>query len=131
MDLLNLTKSLKPAFFLHEHGNSPIRCNVALFPILQLWSVWENVVLLTGFDDYVFVKNLYTNHKTILYLYDINWNVTSLNYEHTLSALNNVDCLICRCKDHAVKIEEYCGRKPLIINEINLEEIVNGYSKNC
>ncbi len=98
---------------------------------MQLWATWENVILFTGFDDYVFVKNLYTNHKTIFYLYDLNWHTDSIKYEYTLSALNNSDCLICRCEDHAIKIEEYCGRKPLIINEINLEEIIRGYSENC
>lgn len=43
-----------------------------------------------------------------------------------MDCLKNVDILIARCSDHAEKIYEYCGRKPLIIDNINLETIVNG-----
>ena len=61
----------------------------------------------------------------MFYLYDLNWHEKSLNYGFTLDAIRSPDILICRSKEHADKIEEYSGRRPLIITEINFEEIVN------
>lgn len=93
-------------------------------PVSNLWSIWNNVILYTCFNDFIYIKNLYTKHKKIFYLYDLNWHEKSLNYEFTLNAINSADVLICRSSYHADKIEEYSGRRPLIISEINFEEIV-------
>lgn len=94
--------------------------------MVNLWGQWNNVILYTCFEDFVYLKNLYTNHKKVFYLYDLNWHKKSLSYKFTLEAINVADIFICRCKEHADKIEECFGRRPLIITEINFEEIVNG-----
>ena len=78
----------------------------------------------------MYVKNLYTNHKKVFYVYDLDWHEKSLNYEFTLSALRGADVLICRSVSHANKIEEYCGRRPLVMSKINFEEVIKNVSIN-
>lgn len=97
---------------------------VPVMPVNNLWSIWNNTILYTCFNDFIYIKNLYTKHKKVFYLYDLNWHEKSLNYEFTLDAIRSADVLICRSSYHADKIEEYSGRRPLIISEINIEEIV-------
>jgi len=94
--------------------------------MMNLWSQWNNVILYTCFEDFIYLKNLTTNHKKIFYLYDLNWHTKSMSYQFSLDAINSADVLLCRSKSHADKIEEYSGRRPLIISEVNIEEIVNG-----
>ena len=79
----------------------------------------------------MYVKNLYTNHKKVFYVYDLDWHEKSLNYEFTLSALRGADVLICRSVSHANKIEEYCGRRPLVMSKINFEKVIKDVSVEC
>ena len=74
--------------------------------------------------------NEFSNYykKKVFYLYDLNWHEKSLNYKFTLDAIESADVLVCRSKEHADKIEEYSGRRPLIISEINFEEVLNDTS---
>lgn len=127
METLRLTANIKNrALFVQEnHNKNDLSINVPVFPVHNLWYSWNNVILYTNFSDYLFVKNLYTKHKKIFYVYDLNWHIDSISYKNTIEAFAVSDYLIARSEWHANKIEEYCGRRPLIITDINLESIIN------
>jgi len=96
--------------------------------MINLWSQWNNVIIYTCFEDFVYLKNLSTNHKKVFYLYDLNWHKKSLNYKFTMDALLTPEILFCRSTYHADKIEEYCGRRPIVINKTIFEETINAIS---
>lgn len=131
MEILELTKSINDkALFIQELTTGPSVDNICIMPVHNLWSIWYNTILFTSFADYVFLKNLYTNHTKIFYLYDLSWHLDSINYDFTLEAIQNSDYVIVRCEDHAKKVEEYTGFKPLVITNINLMDIINHGTKN-
>ena len=98
-----------------------------MFPLVSLWNIYNNVILYSCFSDYKYIKNLYTNHITIFYVHDLNWHETSTGYYDTLEALETADVLICKSEEDSKKIKEYSGVTPLILSDINLEEIINGF----
>lgn len=128
--MLHLTKNLNPALFIQERTNESIAVDIPTFPVVNLWSIFKNVILYTDFFDAHIIKNLYTNHKLIFYPYDLNWYIESVDFNNTYFALTNCDLLIARCPYHAKKIEEICGRMPKLITEINLEQEINELYKS-
>lgn len=60
----------------------------------------------------------------MLYLYDLDWHVDSIDYNFTIDCLKSVNLLCCRNEAHADKIEELCGRRPVIVSN-NLKELVD------
>ena len=123
-ELLKISSDIDRALFCPEPQIHNL--NIPVFPIVNLWGQWNNCVLYTSFEEAIYVKNLFTNHTKIFYLYDLDWHINSMNYKFTLECMLSADIFLARSSYHADKIEEYCGRRPQLITEINLKEIVNG-----
>ena len=130
LELIVRTQSCKPTLFIAESTQNSIK-GIPIFPIHNLWSIWQNLIVLTNISDWIYVKNLYTNHKKVLYLYDLNWHNDSLSYQLTVEALNGADYLVCRCEDHQNEIYEYCGRKPELIESLNFSKLLEEANNGC
>lgn len=100
--------------------------DIPIFPVHNLWSIYNNVILITDIKDYIYIKNLHTKHKTILYLYDINHHDEPYGYAFKKEVLQSVDILICRTEEHATKIKElFRDCNPLTINQVDMEKLIN------
>lgn len=97
--------------------------DIPIFPVHNLWSVYNNLIIITEIKDFIYLKNLHTKHQSILYLYDINLNDEPYGYEFKKEAIRSVDRVICRCDDHASKISQlFRDCNPL---KANLEQIID------
>jgi len=126
-DLIKLSEGV--SFAIHCPIAPKYDLNVPIFSMEGLWHTYNNVVLYSSFSDFYWLENLKTNHKSIFFIYDLDWHITGLSYKNVIKSLHYPDILLCRNKDHAKKIEEYCGRKPLVLSEINFKEVINGLTK--
>lgn len=127
--ILSLVNNIKDkALFIHD-GVTGTTENIPVFPVLNLWSLWNNVILYSTFSDFIFVNKLATNHKRIFLLHDLNWHVDSINYRFTIKALKENDYLICRSEDHIKKINEMVDKKVLLLKDIDLERMINEISQ--
>lgn len=95
--------------------------NNSEFPLNKLWYLNHCNLVYTTFDDAIFAHNLPTKVHKIFYVWDLDWHEKGFGYTKNKELMLSADRLLCRCEDHAHKIEQYCGRKPEILEEFNYE----------
>lgn len=71
-------------------------------------------------------RNSNSNNKIIFYVWDLEWlRNNQNNYFYNFRVFRSVDKLIARSSEHQQAIENYCNRKPDLIKNFNLEEMLN------
>lgn len=83
-----------------------------------MWSVWNNTLVYTSFNDAIFADKLCTNTKKIFYLYNVTFD-EGFNYATYVHLLRSAEILACRCQEHAEVIFNYCGRKPVVCDSLS------------
>ena len=118
-DLLNLTDGVRSKALFVQQNCSTSEFNIPTFPVLNLWSLWNNTVLFSTFSDYVFVNNLRTRHKKVFIVYDLNWHIDSINMDYTLSAINKSDLVFARSIYDIKTINEFTDREILLLDNFS------------
>lgn len=122
LHLLDITKDIKDkALFIQENCVNNTY-TIPIFPVLNLWGIWNNVILFSTFSDYIFIKNLRTKHKKIFYIHDLNWNVDSINMDNTIHAIENSDVVFCRSESDLAKLKEFTDKDILLFSNKIFEE---------
>ena len=111
------------AVFIHENGKfDNLNTDISSFPLINLWNLYNNILVYTTFEDAEFADKLPTKTKKIFYLWDLEWINSQNPYSENLRLINSADVLMCRCEAHAEMIEKYFGRKPIVLKEFNYDE---------
>lgn len=108
-----------------------VKDNLAVYPLVNLYSIWENIIVSTQAEEALIAERIPTNNTHVYYVYDLDWHDNDISYERNIELMRDAEVLLCRCQDHAVKIEDYCGRKPVVcdLSYESIKEQVNGQKK--
>lgn len=101
--------------------------DISCLPILNVYSLWDNILIYTQGEEALIAERIPTNSKRIYYVYDLDWHNNGISYEKNIELFRSADYLLCRCMDHADKIEQYCGRRPTVCDLTfqNLQGVLN------
>lgn len=92
-------------FYLDQHKND---LDVhSSFSAVNLWSIWNNVVVCHTWQQAEFVSKLTTNTVKIFYIYDIDWHDQQMDYPEQIEILGKMDRILCRSPDHAKLIKSH------------------------
>lgn len=94
----------------------------ALMNVSYAAGFFDGVLIATCLDSAKVLKNINTNAKKYLYLQDLEWLRSPVDFMENHKLLNSFD-LISRSKSHALVIENYANKSSLIIEDWNYEQI--------
>jgi len=96
---------------------------------ISFFSDYQGIAIATKLEDASTLLNTHNNAVKCLYLWDIDWLTSSINYRPACDILHNQKLnLIARSESHAAMIENFCNRKcAAIIDDWNLEQIIDFY----
>ncbi len=80
------------------------------------------VMVATSLETAKALQKLNTNAKKFLYLWDLEWLRGPQDFLENCEILNSMD-IISRSTSHSAIIENYCGKKSIIIEDWNYEKI--------
>jgi hypothetical protein len=105
-----------------------VQSGLAVYPLVNLYSIWQNIIVSTQAEEALIAERIPTNHKHVYYMYDLDWHDNDISYEKNIELMRDVDFLLCRCEDHATKIADFCGRTPVVcdLTYENIKEQING-----
>ena len=97
------------------------------FPAVNLWSIWNNVLVCHTWEQAEIVSHLTTNTIKIFYIYNIDWHEQSIYYPEQVEILSKMDKIMCRSADHAKLIKSHFG----VVAEVNEDYNFNDFMKDA
>ena len=96
---------------------------------ISFFSDYEGIAFATKLEDANCLLKTCNNAVKCLYLWDIDWLTSSINYRPACDILHDQRLnLIARSESHATIIQNFCNRKcAAIIDNWNLEQIIDFY----
>ena len=96
---------------------------------VSFFSDYEGIAFATKLEDAGTLLKTCNNAVKCLYLWDIDWLTSSINYRPACDILHDQRLnLIARSESHATIIQNFCNRKSAaIIDDWNLEQILDFY----
>lgn len=93
-------------------------------PITNLYSIWNNLIVVTNFDEAVFGASIPTKSKKTFYMWDVDWNSYNLGYKIMKDTIDQYDKVYCRSESHKALIDAHFEIDS-IVSDFNLERIYN------
>lgn len=95
-------------------------------PVVNLNSLWNNVIIYTTFDEAVFGVNSATNSLRVFYMWDLNWQTSGYNYSQMKNLVDKSDKLYVRSSDHLNVVHNFFGRTPDgVVTNFDIKDLVN------
>lgn len=91
-----------------------------------MYACWNNIILYTGWEEAIFADRCPTNSYRVFYIHDIDWQNSNIKFEHMLKLFDSANLVVCPSANYQA-INDHFGISPLIINDLNLEQIY----ENC
>ena len=101
-----------------------MKFDIACGSVSDLWSIWNNNIVCTTWNQLSFIYNICTKSKILFYIYDIDWHTTMFSTQEQQKMLNKVDKIFCRCEDHQNLIDGHFGIKAEILPSYNYERLI-------
>jgi len=98
--------------------------DIATMPITNLYSIWNNLIIFTNFDEALFGAKVPTNSKRVFYMWDVDWNSYNLNYKIMRDCILKCDLVYCRSEEHKKVIDAHFEINATV-SDFNLERIYN------
>lgn len=99
---------------------------IASIPVVNLNSVWNNVIIYTNFDEGIFAVNSATNSYRIFYMWDLDWQTSGYTYNQMKNIIDKSDKLYVRSASHFDVVSNFFGRTPNgIVTNFNIKDLVN------
>lgn len=115
-DFVVFYENLFPAF---------LKPNFAVMNTSEIWKFRGNLIAtnLAHANQLIKVKNIL---KKYFYVYDLEWLRGHKNFVENIRTYRNTELtLACRSEEHAKIIENYCNRKPLIVENFDIPQLLN------
>lgn len=98
-------------------------------PVSNLYSIWNNLIIATNFDEAIFVGQVPTMSKKVFYIWDVDWNSYNLGYKIMWDCVSKFDKIYCRSDSHKKLIDAHFNIN-VTVSDFNLERIYND-TYNC
>lgn len=101
-----------------------LKPDFAIMQTVEIWKFRGNLIAtnLSHAAQLLHVKN---HIKKFFYVWDLEWLRGNKNFLENIKIYRNEELtLLCRSKEHAKRIEDYCNRHPIIIEDFNIGEII-------
>jgi hypothetical protein len=112
--------------FCKELDKPFMQTNFSIMNISELYS-FSGLVVSTNIENTKQLINCCINADKVFYIWDLEF-IGNKNYTDNLSVFRNEEInLVTRSEDYADEIENFCNKRPLVIEDFNLPEIYNGF----
>jgi hypothetical protein len=105
-------------------GTICVKPNVAILNPAEVYD-FKGVLIATNLHSASVLCNLKNNARKLFYIWDLEYLRGKVDYVSNIQTYANPKIeLICRSEFHAQMIENYCNRKPRIVKNCNIKEMV-------
>lgn len=95
-------------------------------PVVNLNSIWGNVIIYTTFDEAVFGVNSATNSLRVFYMWDLDWQTSGYSYKQMKSLVDKSDKLYVRSSSYLDVVHNFFGRMPDgVVTNFDIKDLVN------
>ena len=98
--------------------------NHSVFALINLYGIWNNVVVANDWIQAYMLSNINTNSTRIFYMFDLDWHKFHLGYKEQLSIIQSMDRIICRCEEHRKQIYDHFGVMADIMPTYSFDELM-------
>jgi len=124
--IFNLSKQEDIDIFYLNKNKNDIDGHSA-FPAVNLWSVWNNVLVCHTWEQAEIAAKLTTNTIKVFYMYNIDWHDQQIHYPEQMDILSKMDKVVCRSGDHAKLIHSHFGVTAEISENYNFNDFMKDF----
>lgn len=110
--------------FLYENMVQPcIKPYCGQMNLSECWNI-SDTLLSTSLSTAKIAQSTVSPAKHVFYVWDLEWMRRPMPFKPVVDIYRGADVLIARSQKHASVLENYTNRKPLVIEQFNLKEII-------